>query len=33
VRVRVGPFATREAAEQARERLKAVGVESAVIAP
>ncbi len=33
VRVRVGPFATREAAEQARARLKAAGIEAAVIAP
>lgn len=33
VRVRVGPFATREAAEQARGRLKAAGIEAAVIAP
>lgn len=33
VRVRVGPFPTREAAEQARARLKAAGIEAAVIAP
>ena len=31
-RVRVGPFASREAADQARARLKAAGVESAVVA-
>ena len=30
-RVRVGPFASREAADQARAKLKAVGVESAVV--
>ncbi|MCZ8102430.1 MAG: SPOR domain-containing protein [Burkholderiaceae bacterium] len=33
VRVRVGPFPSREAAEQARGRLKAAGIEAAVIAP
>lgn len=33
VRVRVGPFPSRETAEQARGRLKAVGIEAAVIAP
>jgi len=33
VRVRVGPFPSREAAEQARERLKQAGIESALIAP
>jgi DedD protein len=33
VRVRVGPFPSREAAEQAREKLKAAGIEAAVIAP
>ncbi len=31
-RVRVGPFASREAAEQARARLKSIGIESAVVA-
>lgn len=31
-RVRVGPFANREAAEQARARLKSIGIESAVVA-
>src|SRR5690606_41526376 len=30
-RVRVGPFASREAADQARAKLKSVGVESAVV--
>jgi len=30
-RVRVGPFASREDAEQARTRLKSIGVESAVV--
>ncbi len=33
VRVRVGPFPSRETAEQARGRLKAAGIEAAVIAP
>jgi DedD protein len=33
VRVRVGPFPSREAAEQARGQLKAAGIEAAVIAP
>lgn len=33
IRVRVGPFASREAAEKARTALKAAGVESALIAP
>jgi len=33
LRVRVGPFPTREAAEQARARLTAAGIEAAVIAP
>lgn len=33
VRVRVGPFPSREAAEQARGTLKAAGIEAAVIAP
>ena len=32
IRVRVGPFATREAAEQARNRLRAAGVEVSVVA-
>ncbi len=31
-RVRVGPFASREDAEQARTRLKSIGIESAVVA-
>jgi len=33
VRVRVGPFASRESAEQARVKLKAAGVDAALIAP
>jgi DedD protein len=33
IRVRVGPFPSREAAERARERLKAAGIEAAMIAP
>ena len=33
VRVRVGPFPSRETAEQARTQLKAAGIEAAVIAP
>jgi DedD protein len=33
VRVRVGPFPSREAAEQARGALKSAGIEAAVIAP
>lgn len=33
IRVRVGPFSSREAAEKARAALKAAGVESALIAP
>ncbi|MFM1988486.1 MAG: hypothetical protein RJA99_1443 [Pseudomonadota bacterium] len=33
IRVRVGPFATREAAEQARSKLQAAGVQAAMIAP
>ncbi|HMS81007.1 MAG TPA: SPOR domain-containing protein, partial [Burkholderiaceae bacterium] len=33
VRVRVGPFPSRETAEQARGKLKAAGIEAAGIAP
>lgn len=33
IRVRVGPFASRDAAEKARAALKGAGVESALIAP
>ena len=33
IRVRAGPFTTREAADQARAKLKAHGVESTLIAP
>lgn len=33
IRVRVGPFQTREQAEQARGQLKLVGIDSALIAP
>ena len=33
IRVRVGPFANREAAEQARGQLKLAGIDSALIAP
>ncbi len=33
IRVRVGPFKTREEAEKARARLKAAGIDSAIIAP
>lgn len=33
IRVRVGPFASREAAEQARTKLRGLGVESTLIAP
>ncbi len=33
MRVRVGPFATRDAADKARAELKLIGVDSAVIAP
>ncbi|MFT4103484.1 MAG: SPOR domain-containing protein [Burkholderiaceae bacterium] len=33
IRVRVGPFPTREQAEQARGQLKLVGIDSALIAP
>jgi DedD protein len=33
IRVRVGPFPDREAAERARDRLKASGMEAALIAP
>ena len=33
IRVRVGPFTTREAAEEAREKLKAAGLSAALIAP
>lgn len=33
IRVRIGPYPTREAAEKARAALKAAGVESALIAP
>lgn len=33
IRVRVGPYPDREAAEKARTRLKAAGIESAIIAP
>jgi DedD protein len=33
IRVRVGPFASREAAEDAREKLKAAGLNAALIAP
>jgi DedD protein len=33
IRVRLGPFGSREQAEKARESLKAAGIESALIAP
>ena len=33
IRVRVGPFPSREAAERARQTLKAAGIEAAMIAP
>ena len=33
IRVRVGPFRTREAAEQARTKLRAAGLESVLVAP
>jgi DedD protein len=33
IRVRVGPFASKDAANQAREKLKAAGIDSALIAP
>ncbi|MEI6546816.1 MAG: SPOR domain-containing protein, partial [Burkholderiales bacterium] len=33
IRVRAGPFPTRDVAEQAREKLKATGLEAALIAP
>ena len=33
VRVRIGPFATREEADQARAKLRAAGVESVLVAP
>ena len=33
VRVRVGPFTSRDAAEQARTQLQAAGVQAAMIAP
>lgn len=33
IRVRVGPFASREAAERARDTLKAAGIDAAMIAP
>lgn len=33
IRVRVGPFATREAAEQARAKLRSAGLESVLVAP
>jgi DedD protein len=33
IRVRVGPYPSRESAERAREKLKAAGIEAAVIAP
>jgi DedD protein len=33
IRVRVGPFSSKDAADQAREKLKAAGIDSALIAP
>jgi DedD protein len=33
IRVRVGPFSSKDAANQAREKLKASGIDSALIAP
>jgi DedD protein len=33
IRVRVGPFATRDAAEQARAKLRSAGLESVLVAP
>jgi DedD protein len=33
IRVRVGPFPSKEAADQAREKLKAAGIDSALFAP
>jgi DedD protein len=33
IRVRVGPFPSKDAADQAREKLKAAGIDSALIAP
>jgi DedD protein len=33
IRVRVGPFATREAAEQARAKLRGIGIDPAPVAP
>jgi len=33
IRVRVGPFRTKEAAEQARTKLRAAGIESVLVAP
>jgi DedD protein len=33
IRVRVGPFRTRDAAEQARTKLRAAGIESVLVAP
>jgi DedD protein len=33
IRVRVGPYVSREAAEVARSKLKAAGIDAAVIAP
>ena len=33
IRVRAGPFTTREAAEKARARLKAAGIDAALVAP
>jgi DedD protein len=33
IRVRVGPFSSKDAADQARDKLKAAGIDSALIAP
>jgi DedD protein len=33
IRVRVGPFSSKDGADQAREKLKAAGIDSALIAP
>lgn len=33
IRVRIGPFATREAADRARAKLKSAGIDSALVAP
>jgi DedD protein len=33
IRVRVGPFSSKDAADQAREKLKGAGIDSALIAP